>query len=273
VRRGRPAYPDVLTPREWEVLSLIKEGLINPQIAQRLAISESGARFHVSEILSKLGLESRQQAASWQRAPRRPLALGGLLVTSGAGAAIALAVVGLILLAVGVLAMDLRTPSDADIRPPVTGPAFRQFQKGSFSLQAPADWQYKDVDGHDFSVITLSSASRVEAVALLSGSSTFPDYGNERREPVVVAGSAAQVIKGVVQNRTGLNDYIGPMVEAPLANRIDLDIHAGQPGEEEWRIIVPLNDFPGGRVELAMVIRNDEDRRIFERIIQTMTLP
>ena len=66
VRRGRPAYPDVLTPREWEVLALVKEGLTNPQIAQRLGISESGARFHVSEILSKLGVNSRQAAASWR---------------------------------------------------------------------------------------------------------------------------------------------------------------------------------------------------------------
>jgi DNA-binding CsgD family transcriptional regulator len=70
VRRGRPAYPDVLTPREWEVLALVKEGLTNPQIAQRLGISESGARFHVSEILSKLGVSSRVEAAQWTELER-----------------------------------------------------------------------------------------------------------------------------------------------------------------------------------------------------------
>lgn len=65
VRRGRPTYPDVLTPREWEVLALIKDGLTNPQIAQRLGITESGARFQVSEILSKLGVDSRQADAGY----------------------------------------------------------------------------------------------------------------------------------------------------------------------------------------------------------------
>jgi DNA-binding CsgD family transcriptional regulator len=71
-KRGRPRHPDILTPREWEVLALLREGLTNDQIAQRLAISERTAKFHVSEILSKLGVSSRQQAASWSPGQRRP---------------------------------------------------------------------------------------------------------------------------------------------------------------------------------------------------------
>ena len=55
-RRGRPPYPDVLTPREWEVLALLREGLSNEEIGQRLGISLAGAKWHVSEILSKLVL-------------------------------------------------------------------------------------------------------------------------------------------------------------------------------------------------------------------------
>jgi DNA-binding CsgD family transcriptional regulator len=113
VRRGRPAYPDVLTPREWEVLALVKEGLTNPQIAQRLGISESGARFHVSEILSKLGVDSRQQAAEWH-GPRKPFTLGGLVMKWGAAASIAAAVLVMVLLAIGVLAMKSRASSGAD---------------------------------------------------------------------------------------------------------------------------------------------------------------
>ena len=61
--RGRPPYPDVLTPREWEVLALLREALSNQQIAERLGITERTARFHVSEILTKLGLARREQAA------------------------------------------------------------------------------------------------------------------------------------------------------------------------------------------------------------------
>ena len=62
MRRGRPPYPDLLTPREQEVLELLRRGLTNQQIAERLRISLPGARYHVSEILSKLGVSSRQEA-------------------------------------------------------------------------------------------------------------------------------------------------------------------------------------------------------------------
>ena len=72
-RRGRPPHPDILTPREWEVLELLREGLSNPEIAQRLGISRAGARYHVSEILGKLAVESREEAARWRPAEgRRP---------------------------------------------------------------------------------------------------------------------------------------------------------------------------------------------------------
>ena len=52
-----------LTGREQEVLTLVARGLTNRQIAQRLAISEKTVSVHVSNILSKLGLASRTQAA------------------------------------------------------------------------------------------------------------------------------------------------------------------------------------------------------------------
>ncbi len=71
-KRGRPRHPDILTPREWDVLALLREGLTNEQIAQRLDITERTARYHVSEILSKLGVSTRQEAASWTPEERRP---------------------------------------------------------------------------------------------------------------------------------------------------------------------------------------------------------
>jgi DNA-binding NarL/FixJ family response regulator len=52
-----------LTARELEVLRLVGEGEANKEIAAKLEISERTARTHVSNILRKLGLTSRTQAA------------------------------------------------------------------------------------------------------------------------------------------------------------------------------------------------------------------
>jgi DNA-binding NarL/FixJ family response regulator len=54
-----------LTPRELDVLRLVGEGKSNKEIAAELVISEPTARKHVSNILGKLGLSSRTQAALW----------------------------------------------------------------------------------------------------------------------------------------------------------------------------------------------------------------
>jgi NarL family two-component system response regulator LiaR len=57
-----PALGDDLTAREREVLALMVEGLTNPQIAERLVVSRSTAKAHVSNILSKLGVSNRAEA-------------------------------------------------------------------------------------------------------------------------------------------------------------------------------------------------------------------
>jgi NarL family two-component system response regulator LiaR len=59
-----PAVGHDLTDREREVLALVVDGLSNLQIARRLEISPSTARFHVSTILSKLGAANRAEVAA-----------------------------------------------------------------------------------------------------------------------------------------------------------------------------------------------------------------
>ncbi len=53
-----------LTEREWAVLALMVDGLNNTQIARRLGVSPSTVKTHVSNILTKLGVTSRTEAAT-----------------------------------------------------------------------------------------------------------------------------------------------------------------------------------------------------------------
>jgi len=65
---GAPSHGEAeadLTTREVEVLRLVGAGAANKEIALQLGISERTARTHVSNILGKLGLASRTQAALW----------------------------------------------------------------------------------------------------------------------------------------------------------------------------------------------------------------
>lgn len=67
-RNVPPAFAD-LTQRELDVLRLIAEGNSNTAIAEKLVLSEKTVKGHVSNILSKLHMEDRTQAAvfAWQQ--------------------------------------------------------------------------------------------------------------------------------------------------------------------------------------------------------------
>jgi len=72
VREARRAVPPVfvdLTERELDVLRLIAEGFSNTAIAEKLVISEKTVKGHVSNILNKLHIEDRTQAAvlAWRQ--------------------------------------------------------------------------------------------------------------------------------------------------------------------------------------------------------------
>ena len=67
-------YEPELTDRQREVLRLIAAGRTNPEIAEALGMTLAGAKWHVSELLTKLGLATREDAAEyhrWRQAPHR----------------------------------------------------------------------------------------------------------------------------------------------------------------------------------------------------------
>lgn len=108
-KRGRPRHPDVLTPREWEVLGLVREGMTNEAIGERLGISLDGVKYHVSEILGKLDVENRADAARWQPEARRWWAIApiGLLRARWLSPPIAAGLALVVLAAIGVLVWAL----------------------------------------------------------------------------------------------------------------------------------------------------------------------
>jgi ATP/maltotriose-dependent transcriptional regulator MalT len=59
------ATASALTARELDVLKLVAQGLTNPEIAERLVLSEHTVKRHLANILRKLNLSSRSAAAAW----------------------------------------------------------------------------------------------------------------------------------------------------------------------------------------------------------------
>jgi two-component system, NarL family, response regulator LiaR len=62
-KKRREKMPEGITPRELEVLRLLAQGRTNPQIAQELEINRGTAKIHVQNIIAKLGVSDRTQAA------------------------------------------------------------------------------------------------------------------------------------------------------------------------------------------------------------------
>jgi DNA-binding NarL/FixJ family response regulator len=70
---SEPQPPDRLTPREREVLALIGRGMPNKLIARELGVSEKTVKAHVGQVLAKLGVTDRTQAALYVAKGVRPL--------------------------------------------------------------------------------------------------------------------------------------------------------------------------------------------------------
>lgn len=69
-RRGRPPLDDILTPAEWKTAHAVQHGMSNRQIAERRGISLDGVKFHVENVLGKLGLPDRKALRQWFQPPK-----------------------------------------------------------------------------------------------------------------------------------------------------------------------------------------------------------
>jgi DNA-binding CsgD family transcriptional regulator len=126
--RGRPRHPETLTPRQQDVLLLLRRGLTNEEIGRELGISTDGVKYHVSDILRRLHVENRHEAAVWRPEPSpRSWVLGVLPLgwfakfkwsTTGyiaSGAVMTLAAVGIGLLVWGIVRSTSDDESTASV--------------------------------------------------------------------------------------------------------------------------------------------------------------
>jgi DNA-binding CsgD family transcriptional regulator len=179
--------PDALTPREQQVLDLLKRGYSNRDIAKELQISLSGAKYHVSEIISKLGVSSREEAAglegtrrAWSFLPSLPLLTGirEFVTTLTAsklaiGALVPLAVVGIAAGGYGALRALDTGESAADLR----------VEDGlrPLSNQCVALFTYQCLQSESEDYNTLE-----EAVANASFQPAMPDYIPDGFQPILI---------------------------------------------------------------------------------------
>jgi DNA-binding CsgD family transcriptional regulator len=97
-----------LTERQRGVMRLLQRGQTNGQIAEALGITLDGAKFHVAEIIGRLGVTTREEAVeAWRRRPGRRTRLAALPILrwtaglAGGAAAVAVAVITWVALTAG----------------------------------------------------------------------------------------------------------------------------------------------------------------------------
>jgi DNA-binding CsgD family transcriptional regulator len=235
-KRGRPPHPDVLTPREWEVLDLLRTGLSNPEIAERLGISRDGVKYHVSEILSKLGLTSREEAAAWSSSERRSWWMSALaplaFVGRKAGRAIAVAVLLAAGVAFGLFAFLVACSSSNDAPAGVHELAYIDADGALVLYDADSGEKRKLADdGNCGTFSRLEWSPTGEMIACI---------GSDSGEPSVATGRIViRDVNGAVAGRieeAGLDDFYWSPIHDTFLYGVELFVEPPSTGARRYRI-------------------------------------
>src|SRR5688572_25568568 len=98
--RGRPPHPDQLTPAEWRVFHAAQHGMSNRVMAAAMHVSVDAIKYHLRNILGKLGLNGKKDLRLITRVPATS-ALDKLTATTGGSETMQLQMIGQIARTVG----------------------------------------------------------------------------------------------------------------------------------------------------------------------------
>ncbi len=225
--RGRPPYPDILTPRQWEVLALLRQGFSDPQIAERLNISLGGAKYHVSEILARLDVSTREEAASWTPPPRKPRAptLLGIAWKLAVAVAAASALAGVGMITYAVLSHSGAPADDTQTLASRTNTATTTAMPGisptplppACTVDMPASWQDAFLRGE----IGVSASDEFLPIAVApDGSEVFGDLYSDDWSGVAAIGAKGNILRISAFRPITINAPPSAVLNTPTENQI-----------------------------------------------------
>jgi DNA-binding NarL/FixJ family response regulator len=57
--------PEIITPRQWEVLRMVAQGMTYKEVGAHLGIGEKAIKYHMGQIIAHLNVENRAQAVAY----------------------------------------------------------------------------------------------------------------------------------------------------------------------------------------------------------------
>ena len=259
-----------LTPRQREVLDLIARGKTNYAIAEELGITLDGAKHHVREILAKLEVDSREDAADWwrqqQRAPRRMqrwtrsvIALGMVKLAGPVAAGVVVVAAGLSL-----WGTESDAPESDAPRPPAASYTLlvEDLGNGSWTAARTMETSRKASERPDFYpeealnvwFIMAPAAAHQELLDRLRPWGWIDSYS------VTLAGDAGRMVTSkahVFETSAGAAEAFAFLKAQQAKHGTELDSAPGLPGDESALVRLPFERKPSEEGLSLIFRRND----------------